>query len=762
MSVKAGFTHLQVAAADEVLACSGSEADVRAALVGLLRSLGSEPRLEYATGHGPADVVCVAERVVFETKAPGEATDPTRHAGSGRESPQDQLFRYVDALLADERWSLPLGSQDTAWWGVVTDGRSWHRWYWAPVGKPTGMESLALLPGRGMELLAWLWPCVNRDGGLPAVPEDPYGTLFRPRLLELLDIGSRSESDYGRTAGRTFDTQWSLWYDKLRGSGMAPPTRGESKELFLRHSFLVAAARSVIAALSAGPDQPKPDADLLGHGFASWIVKAPGGAGWTQGLFALSAGFDWRSRPRDVLRGMYETVIDRKHRKVFGEYYTPDWVAEMIAEHVLDDAWCERALAAEVPDGPTVRGVGVLDPACGSGTFLYHAARRLATAADGQGWTEVQTADMVSRLVHGIDIHPVAVEIARASLLRALPVSPSAGQTALRVYQGDALLSSGRDRGGLFRTGRDGYEIDTPGGRAFMVPRDFTRRPRLGQRLRQLVAGACDGHDGPNQALTAGLTQRDTSLVEAAHDVLVEVVREEGNGVWGWYAHNQIAPILLSEDKVDRIVANPPWVRMSEIQVKERKRRFEEMAHQEGLWPGGKNATGFDIAAPVRETLPRPVPGRKCRGGLAGQLVLHPRGELVRIPRLGYRRRGQLRRSEQDTPPAVFGRQERRLVHRQGPTRPQRRAAQRPHRGADRRLDRRASTPPLRAGDRPPAPPVRLHRTWRQTAGPARRDPYPALPGSGRIRDPAAGRTGRGDHPPVPAPALEAGRNAHR
>ena len=168
---------------------------------------------------------------------------------------------------------------------------------------------------------------MNRDIGLPAIPEDPYGTLYRPRLLELLNIGSRSGTDYGPAARRTFDTQWSLWYDKLRGLGMEPPTREESRELFLRRSFLVAVARSVVAVLGTRPGQPTPGGDdLLGHRFASWIVEAPDSAAWTQGLFALSAGFDWQSRPRDVLRGMHETVIERQHRKVFGEYYTPDWV----------------------------------------------------------------------------------------------------------------------------------------------------------------------------------------------------------------------------------------------------------------------------------------------------------------------------------------------------------------------------------------------------------------------------------------------------
>lgn len=49
-------------------------------------------------------------------------------------------------------------------------------------------------------------------------------------------------------------------------------------------------------------------------------------------------------------------------------------------------------------------------------------------------------------------------------------------------------------------------------------------------------------------------------------------------------------------NKVSRIVANPPWVRLSNIQEEQRKREMENAAKSQGLWVGGKNATGFDIA----------------------------------------------------------------------------------------------------------------------------------------------------------------------
>ena len=573
------FTKEQVTAAENMLASAGTEAQIRDHLTTLLRTFDAEPQLEYDTGNGPADVVCIAERVVIETKR--DLGDPNSHL--------PQLRRYMEALAAP---SLLQTVQD-GWWGLITDGRVWYREYRTGAGRSEHVSRMVLTGGRGRELLVWLRGCFTRSG-LPPIPDDPYRVLFRPLLTELADIAA-GRPRFSRSAERAFGTQQRLWADMLAGSGMVP-AGGSDTELFVRHTFLVAVARAVIDHLA---DRPSDDAGGHGGGFMSWVTDVPYGDGWLNALAALVGGYDWRAKPRDVLRSMYESVIDKPQRKAFGEYYTPDWLAGMICEQVLDNEWCERAVRAAA-DG-TNAGVGVLDPTCGSGTFLFHAARQLTAVAAAQGFSEQQTTDLVAALVHGIDIHPVAVEFAKATLLRALPATPAAGSDGLQVYQGDTLLASGRDRGGLFRTGHDGYEIDTPGGRAFTIPKGLTvdrpGQPRLGQRIRQLVDSACRADSRVPVSVTVGLSPNDRALTETAHQVLVDVVRAEGNGVWAWYIINQIAPILLSERKVDRVIANPPWVRMSDIQAESRKRTLEQLAVSDGLWPGGRNATGFDIAA---------------------------------------------------------------------------------------------------------------------------------------------------------------------
>ena len=214
-------------------------------------------------------------------------------------------------------------------------------------------------------------------------------------------------------------TKFGLWLERLRGSGMAPNHELHQHELFIKHCFLVAVAKAVIGALTPETEDDDPRA-VLNEGFTAWLVENDEGLKKANALFQKAKDYNWRFRFGDVMRNLYEQCIDKNDRKIYGEYYTPDWVAEQVAEEVLDNDWIETAAGAALKsiDGKAdAFGIGVLGPACGSGTFLYHAARRIARASILRCEKPDKRAQAVAKLVHGIDIHPVAVEMAKATLL---------------------------------------------------------------------------------------------------------------------------------------------------------------------------------------------------------------------------------------------------------------------------------------------------------------------------------------------------------
>ena len=62
----------------------------------------------------------------------------------------------------------------------------------------------------------------------------------------------------------------------------------------------------------------------------------------------------------------------------------------------------------------------VLDPSCGSGTFLFHAIRSYLKVEDKEDMTAADVIRGLTGHVIGIDVHPVAVTLARVTYLMAI------------------------------------------------------------------------------------------------------------------------------------------------------------------------------------------------------------------------------------------------------------------------------------------------------------------------------------------------------
>ena len=573
------------------------EDNIRQDIGRLLDALQIDNRITYRTPGGDADLYLPRRRILIETKSDGLATDPHRpQPGYDNETPFQQLERYLLSELDDERSRLPLEDHpEQRWTGILTDGRIWHVWHYDHAAGAVVQHRLnAFRPFNAEELLRELLPIFNVDPvGKPWIPSNPLD-IFQPSHDRLRDIYDRLG---GRNQAET-ETKQQLWLEMLRTSSMEPENEAGRHRLFVTHSFLVALARGVIHTLATPTATPDPRA-ILGDGFVSWTLATDRGRQWAASLLEQIHRYEWRRQRGDVLRPLYERFVPEDDRKAFGEYYTPDWLAELIVEHTLDDAWCCRSInqaLAAIRDNTELSGVGVLDPACGSGTFLYFAAQRLLRSPLLSDHSPARKAAVVARLVNGIDVHPVAAEISRATLLRALPAEPPDGKASIRVYEGDSLLVNADDETSLFRPTNGEIRITTPKGVEILLPRSFIEQPSFADNLRRLVLAAQQGSTLPTDIVNS-LPDKDQQAIRHCHSTFIDIIRREGNSVWTWYIANTTGPIRLKEQKVDRIVANPPWVSMADIQVESRKRVLERFAQQDmSLWTGGRDAPHFDIA----------------------------------------------------------------------------------------------------------------------------------------------------------------------
>lgn len=102
--------------------------------------------------------------------------------------------------------------------------------------------------------------------------------------------------------------------------------------------------------------------------------------------------FEWRVEDlKDVFRLVYEEFIREEERRRLGEYYTPLWFVKWSMDRL--NGW-EESL--------------VIDPCCGTGSFLVEAYRRKIAAG--------KKPEEALKEVVGFDINPLAVVLSRAIL----------------------------------------------------------------------------------------------------------------------------------------------------------------------------------------------------------------------------------------------------------------------------------------------------------------------------------------------------------
>jgi hypothetical protein len=160
-------------------------------------------------------------------------------------------------------------------------------------------------------------------------------------------------------------------------------------------------------------------------------------------------------------------LIDRiggNDRKKTGSYYTPTALTEALLDStldpVIDDAVKRgemRASALGHPDPADtiveeLLNLTVCDPACGSGHFLVAAARRIAKRVASVAERNPEPPSkavshalhkVVARCVYGVDLNPMAVELAKVSLwLEAMEPGSPLGFLDAHIKHGNGLVGA--------------------------------------------------------------------------------------------------------------------------------------------------------------------------------------------------------------------------------------------------------------------------------------------------------------------------------
>lgn len=138
--------------------------------------------------------------------------------------------------------------------------------------------------------------------------------------------------------------------------------------------------------------------------------------------------YDFKAMPADVLGTVYENYLghrllqskkgvtldkDAGKRKEQGIYYTPTFIVDYIVKHALQPV-LDKCKTAE-----QLLKIKVLDPACGSGSFLIKALEVLNEKYKSLGYPGDERTKLLilTHNIYGVDLDEQAVEIARLNLL---------------------------------------------------------------------------------------------------------------------------------------------------------------------------------------------------------------------------------------------------------------------------------------------------------------------------------------------------------
>lgn len=220
------------------------------------------------------------------------------------------------------------------------------------------------------------------------------------------------------------------------------------------------------------------DSDLfMLHPLDQAFIEAPTTERIISGLYEVPGGlarYDFSVLDADVLGAVYEQYLGyvativrqrakeaqarlslglpaetialeakRQKRKEQGIYYTPRWVTDYIVKQTVGRFIAERS-------HDEILNIKVLDPACGSGSFLigayaellsYHAGVRSKTATELDQWERLP---ILTGNIFGVDLDRQAVEIACLNLLlRSLAKRETLPSLAENIRQGNSLISGG-------------------------------------------------------------------------------------------------------------------------------------------------------------------------------------------------------------------------------------------------------------------------------------------------------------------------------
>jgi len=287
-------------------------------------------------------------------------------------------------------------------------------------------------------------------------------------------------------------------------------------------------------------------------------------------------------RIRDLFKRLYQNLVPKKIRHDLGEYYTPDWLAELVLNEV---GWTLETFEKVAQEKGVLAPLDLrlLDPACGSGTFLVLAIGRLRSYVE-EHWIDKGTAlKRVVKNIVGFDLNPLAVIASRVNYLIALGDmlrEKGAEPIEIPVYLADSILVERR-----WTLAGATYILKTTVGE-FSVPTSVVERGLLAKTLTIIEECVKEGYSLNEFKVRllkeVNLEENEVSILTELFIILSKLEKEGKNRVWTRVLKNSFAPFFAGN--FDYVVGNPPWIAWENL-PEDYRERIKSLYYMYGLMP---------------------------------------------------------------------------------------------------------------------------------------------------------------------------------
>lgn len=300
------------------------------------------------------------------------------------------------------------------------------------------------------------------------------------------------------------------------------------------------------------------------------------------------SNFDFNNVDEDILKGVYQELIDIDTRHSLGEYYTPDWL-------------CERIIK-EFQFGKKDK---ILDPACGSGSFLRAAIHRIKELNPDV------TVEELNEQIYGIDIHPLSVQIAKTTLLLAFgkEIINAKKPVYLNIILANTLLAPegvqnlfGNEF--LLNIDKEKYHLTT---QILEDVKLFDEALAICDELAEQTMGkkketeeVFENIFRKHFAKNGNKSGANKQVIESFYKIYkgLKSVKEKGrDSIWKFIVQNLYKPYFLA-GKFDYVIGNPPWFTYSSIRNEDYQNILNALAEKYKVKPAKvANFPHLEIAA---------------------------------------------------------------------------------------------------------------------------------------------------------------------